>query len=60
MYKTNLNCGVLKEDLNFLLKQNLVEERIIGNFKVYAVTQRGINVLKYFQKLKLALIVEEI
>jgi predicted transcriptional regulator len=60
MYKTNLNCGVLKEDLNFLLKQNLVEERIIGNSKVYEVTQKGINVLKYFQKLKLALILEEI
>ena len=60
MYKTNLNCGVLKEDLNFLLKQNLVEERIIVNSRVFAVTQRGINVLKYFQKLKLALIVEEI
>jgi predicted transcriptional regulator len=60
MYKANLNCGVLKEDLNFLLKQDLVEERIIGNSKVFAVTQRGINVLKYFQKLKLALIVEEI
>jgi predicted transcriptional regulator len=60
MYKTNLNCCVLKEDLNFLLKQNLVEERIIGNSKVYEVTQKGINVLKYFQKLKLALILEEI
>jgi predicted transcriptional regulator len=58
MYKTNLNCGVLKEDLNFLLKQDLIEERIIRNSKVFAATQRGINVLKYFQKLKLTLMAE--
>ncbi len=53
MYKANLNCSVLKEDLNFLVKQGLVEERTIGKAKiVFAVTQRGINVLKYFRELK--------
>ena len=53
MYKANLNCSVLKEDLSFLVKQGLVEERTIGKAKiVFAVTQRGINVLKYFQELK--------
>ena len=30
MYKANVNCRVLKEYLDYLLKQGLVEERIIG------------------------------
>ena len=61
MYKANVNCSVLKEYLDFLVKQGLVEERIIRKQRtVYAVTQRGITVLKYFKELKQALpIVEE-
>jgi len=52
---------VLKEYLDYLLKQGLVEERIIGKGRVvFAVTERGITVLKYFHELKQALpIVEE-
>jgi predicted transcriptional regulator len=61
MYKANVNCSVLKEYLDFLIKQNLVEERTIGKRRVvYACTQRGITVLKYFRELKQVLpIVEE-
>ena len=61
MYKANLNCGVLKECLDFLLKQGLVEERTLRKEHiVYAVTQHGITVLKYFKELKTVLpIVEE-
>jgi len=61
MYKANVNCSVLKEYLDFLIKQNLIEERAIGKSRVvYAVTQRGITVLKYFRELKEILpIVEE-
>ena len=61
MYKANVNCSVLKEYLEFLLKQGLVEERTIGkNRLVFAVTQRGITILKYFKELKEVLpIVEE-
>lgn len=61
MYKANVNCSVLKEYLDFLIKQNLVEERMAGKRRiVYAVTQRGIMVLKYFRELKQVLpIVEE-
>ena len=61
MYKANLNCSVLKEYLDFLIKQGLVEERTVGKQRlVYAVTQRGITVLKYFRELKQVLpIVEE-
>ncbi len=61
MYKANVNCSVLKEYLDFLMKQGLVEERTIRKQRtVYAVTQRGITVLKYFKELKQVLpIVEE-
>ncbi|HXX87810.1 MAG TPA: winged helix-turn-helix domain-containing protein [Candidatus Acidoferrum sp.] len=61
MYKANVNCSVLKEYLDFLLKQNLVEERTVGKCRtVYAITQRGITVLKYFRELQQALpILEE-
>jgi predicted transcriptional regulator len=61
MYKANVNCSVLKEYLNFLIKQGLVEERTIGKRRVvYGITQRGITVLKYFRELKQVLpIIEE-
>ena len=61
MYKANVNCSVLKQYLEFLMKQNLVEERTLGKQRVvYAITQRGITVLKHFRELKRVLpIVEE-
>ena len=61
MYKANVNCSVLKEYLAFLVKQGLVEERTVGKARVvFAVTQRGITVIKYFKELKQVLpIVEE-
>jgi predicted transcriptional regulator len=61
MYKANVNCSVLKEYLDFLIKQGLVEERVVGRRRVvYATTERGITVLKYFRELKEVLpIVEE-
>lgn len=61
MYKANVNCSVLKEYLNFLMQQNLIEEKTVGKKRiVYAITQRGITVLKYFRELKTVLpIIEE-
>ncbi len=61
MYKANVNCSVLKEYLDFLAKQGLVEEKIIGKERiVYMITQRGVTVLKQFRELKEVLpIVEE-
>ena len=61
MYKANVNCSVLKDYMDFLVKQVLAEERTIGKRRViYAITQRGITVLKYFRELKQVLpIVEE-
>jgi predicted transcriptional regulator len=61
MYKANVNCSVLKEYLTFLMDQGLVEERNLRKRRVvYAVTQRGLTVLKYFRELKQVLpILEE-
>jgi predicted transcriptional regulator len=61
MYKANVNCSVLKEYLDYLTKQGLIEQRTLGKAKVvFAVTQRGITVLKYFHELKQVLpLVEE-
>ena len=61
MLKANVNTDVLKECLDFLIKQNLVEEQIIGKGNtVFAITQRGVAVLKYFRELEQVLpIVEE-
>jgi predicted transcriptional regulator len=61
MYKANVNCNVLKEYLNFLTKQNLVEERNVAKSRtVFAITQKGITVLKYFRELQQVLpIIEE-
>jgi predicted transcriptional regulator len=61
MYKANVNCTILKEYLEFLLGQGLVEERIVGKRRVvYAATQRGVTVLKYFRELEQVLpIIEE-
>jgi len=61
MSKANVNCNVLKEYLEFLIIQNLVEERSAESSKVvFAITARGTTVLKYFRELKQVLpIVEE-
>jgi predicted transcriptional regulator len=62
MHMANLNCVVLKGHLDFLGKQGLVEEKIIGRERiVYGITQRGLTVLKQLRELKEMLpIVEEI
>jgi predicted transcriptional regulator len=60
MYKSNVNCSVLSDYLDFLLKQELVEERYAKKSRrSYAVTQRGITVLKAFRELKQALPIME-
>jgi predicted transcriptional regulator len=61
MYKANVNCSVLKQYLDFLIRQNLVEERTMGKKRtVYAITERGITVLKHFRELKTVLpLIEE-
>jgi len=53
MYKVNINGSTLKDYLEFLIKQGLVEEKTSGKKRsVYAVTQRGRIVIKAFEELK--------
>jgi len=56
MYKANVNCGVLKEYLDFLIQQKLVEEKPLRKERiVYEITQKGLTVLKYFRELQIML-----
>jgi predicted transcriptional regulator len=64
MYKANINCSVLKQYLDFLIQQNLVEEQTLRKKRnktrvVYAITERGRTVLKYFRELNSALQITE-
>ena len=53
MYNANVNCRVLEEYLDFLITNNLVEEKVVGKKRVvYAITERGISVLKYFKEIR--------
>jgi predicted transcriptional regulator len=60
MYKANVNCSVLKEYLDFLIQQELVEEKTIGKKRiVYVISEKGSKVLRYFRELKVMLPVVE-
>jgi predicted transcriptional regulator len=45
-YETNMHCEVLRQRLDFLIKNALVDERIFGRKTLYAITERGIAVFK--------------
>ncbi|HUK85862.1 MAG TPA: winged helix-turn-helix domain-containing protein [Candidatus Acidoferrum sp.] len=52
MNKSNLNGTKLRDYLDFLIKQDLVEERTPKkNCIFFAITQRGLNVLRHFREL---------
>ncbi len=60
MYKANVNCSVLKQSLEFLIQHKLVEEQTLHKKRhktrnVYAITERGLTVLKHFRELNSAL-----
>ena len=60
MYKANVNCSVLKQNLDFLIQQNLIEEQIRrkkrNKTKVrYAITEKGKTVIRYFNEVNRAL-----
>ncbi len=57
MYKSNVNCTVLVRLLDFLLKQSLIETKLVGhNRRVYTVTQKGIDIVKAWRALKFGLL----
>jgi predicted transcriptional regulator len=60
MYGANVNGNVLKEYLDFLLRQGLVDKQNVRKQQIFTVTQRGISILNYFKKMSIDLpIVEE-
>jgi predicted transcriptional regulator len=56
-YEINVDCTILRQHLDFLIKNGLVEERKPEKRTLYAVTEKGIAVLralsfqKYFGKI---------
>jgi len=56
MSKSNVNYRVLEQYFSFLIKQGLVNERILRkDRKVYAITPNGVEVVKKLRELKVAL-----
>ena len=60
MYKANVNCSVLKENLDFLIRQNLIEEQVTVKKRnktktSYIITEKGRTVIKYFNEVNIAL-----
>ena len=64
MGKANVNCNVLKQYLDFLIQHNLVEEQTSHKKRnktrvVYAISERGLTVLKYFREINMAFQITE-
>jgi predicted transcriptional regulator len=61
MYKANVNCSILKEYLEFLISQGLVEEKALGKRRVaYVISNKGLSVFKQFKELEKVLpLIEE-
>lgn len=60
MLKSRLNCKVLNTSLDYLINQGLVEKRTIIQRRkkitaVWAITNHGATILKYYQELTQAL-----
>jgi len=56
MYKANVNCSILKQQLNSLIEQDLVETTMLRRKTVtYAIRDKGRRVLKAFWELNKAL-----
>ena len=64
MYKANVNCTALKQYLEFLIQQNLIEKQTLLKRRrkikiVYTITERGLIVLKHFRELNSVLQIDE-
>jgi predicted transcriptional regulator len=52
MQKANVNCNVMKNYFDFLIKQSAVEEKCVGRDRiVYAITDRGLYLIRCFKEL---------
>lgn len=53
MYKANVNCSVLKEQIDFLMQQNIIQEKTLKKEKiVYELTEKGFSILKTFREIQ--------
>lgn len=59
MYKCNLSWIPLMEILNSLLKQGLINRRNEKKRKVYEITEKGLNVLRYFERAEELMAIEK-
>jgi predicted transcriptional regulator len=46
--QANFRGNLLKQQLDFLIKQGLIEQKVLNKNVVYAKTNRGINLAKFF------------
>ena len=59
MYKCNLSWLPLREILESLISQGLLEAIDKGNRRVYEITEKGREVLSYFKKTEDLLVLQE-
>jgi predicted transcriptional regulator len=53
MYKANLNYQVLQVCMGFLVAKGMIEEQAVEKQRtLYAITEKGITILKYFRELE--------
>jgi len=50
MYKCNLSWVPLKEILDSLVDRGLISVRKVGKRRVYEITEKGWNVIRYFDR----------
>jgi len=58
MYKTNLSWTPLQEILNSMISQGLIIKKENKNKRLYEITEKGLNVLRYFNKVREMVIIE--
>lgn len=60
MYKANVNCSVLREQLDFLIQQNIVNEKTLKKEKVvFELTEKGFSILRTFRELQILMPVDD-
>lgn len=52
MHKSNINGAVLKGHLDFLINNGMIEERKYKNSNFFALTEKGIKVLKSLREVE--------
>jgi predicted transcriptional regulator len=45
-YETGMDCAVLRQRLDFLIKNGLARERVLNKGTLFAISERGLAVLK--------------